>query len=117
MATAYETLGEVGDDDAIRDALSAAQSGDLSDARSTLDDLLDDGGYAGEDLLRELLRVARAGSTYDGRELARLHRLAGEADADLAEGLDDRLHLTHLLASWAAGRDRLSAEFRDPVEA
>jgi len=30
-----------------------------------------------------------------------LHRLAGEVDHDLVTGTDDRLHLTHLLATWA----------------
>ena len=116
MTSAYETLGDVGDDDAIREALSAATAGDLKDARKTLDDLLDE-GYDGPDLLRETLRVARAGSEYGGDDLARLHKLAGEADLDLSEGLDDRIHLTHLLASWAAGRTELRASLRDPTEA
>ncbi|MFA9516653.1 AAA family ATPase [Halopenitus sp. H-Gu1] len=117
MSTAYETLGEIGHDEAIREALTAAQNGDLADARSTLEDLLDEEGYSGEDLLRELLRVARAGSTYNGTELGRLHKLAGETSLDLAEGLDDRLHLTRLLATWVAGRDTLDGELRESVEA
>ena len=117
MSTAYETLGEVGDDDTIREALTDARAGDLKDARKTLDDLLDDGGYDGEELLREILRVARAGSEYGGDDLARLHVLAGEADLDLTDGLDDRTHLTHLLAAWAAGRTELRPDLRDPVEA
>jgi len=117
MSTAYETLGEVGDDDAIREALADARAGDFKDARSTLDDLLDDGGYDGEELLRETLRVARAGSEYGGDDLARLHVLAGEADLDLVDGLDDRTHLVHLLSAWARGRTELRPDLRDPVEA
>ncbi|MUW15596.1 AAA family ATPase, partial [Halorubrum sp. CBA1125] len=117
MTTAYETLGEVGDDDAIREALADARAGDLDGARSALDDLLDEGGYDGGELLAAILRVARAGSEYDGEDLARLHVLAGEADRDLAAGLDDRLHLTHLLAAWAAGRTELRPAFREPAEA
>jgi replication factor C small subunit len=117
MSTAYETLGEIGHDEAIREALAAARDGELSDARSTLEDLLDEEGYSGEDLLRELLRVARAGSTYGGDDLKRLHKLAGETSLDLAEGLDDRLHLTHLLAAWAAGRNTLDGGIRESVEA
>ncbi|PSQ04987.1 replication factor C small subunit 2 [Halobacteriales archaeon QS_6_71_20] len=83
MSAAYETLGEVGTDDAVLDALRAARAGELADARSTLDDLLHDDGYA----------------------VARLHALAGEVDLDMVDGGDDRLHLTHLLAAWGAGRE------------
>ncbi|MEF8780735.1 MAG: AAA family ATPase [Haloferacaceae archaeon] len=104
MGAAYETLGAVGDDEAIREALSAAREGDLAGARSTLDDLLDE-GYGGQELLRELLRVARAGSNCSGRDLARLHRLAGDVDRDIAAGTDDLVHLTHLLAAWSRGRE------------
>ncbi|MFB6096346.1 MAG: AAA family ATPase [Haloferacaceae archaeon] len=98
MNAAYETLGEIGHDDDLREVLSLAEAGEFADARKGLDDLLDE-GYEGEELLQELLRVARA--NYTGRELARLHRLAGEIDLDLVEGTDDRIHLAHLLADWA----------------
>ena len=101
MQSAYETLGEVGFDDELASVLSDAQGGDFTSARKTLDDLLDDEGFDGETLLGELLRVAR--TNYDGADLARLHRIAGRVDLDLAEGTDDRLHLTHLLTQWVTG--------------
>jgi replication factor C small subunit len=101
MQAAYEVLGEVGWDDELAGVLSDAQVGDFTSARKTLDDLLDDEGFDGGTLLAELLRVAR--KNYDGAELARLHKLAGRIDLDLAEGTDDRLHLTHLLTLWATG--------------
>jgi replication factor C small subunit len=101
MQSAYETLGEVGFDDELASVLSDAQAGDFTSARKTLDDLLDDEGFDGDTLLAELLRVAR--KQYDGATLARLHRIAGRVDLDLAEGTDDRLHLTHLLTQWVTG--------------
>ena len=117
MSAAYETLGEVGTDDAVLEALAAAQAGDLSEARSTLDDLLHDDGYGGGDLLRELLRVARSKSDASPEAVARLHALAGEVDLDMVDGGDDRLHLTHLLAAWGAGRETTESAVHDPVEA
>ncbi|WP_129114634.1 AAA family ATPase [Halegenticoccus tardaugens] len=101
MAAAYETLGEIGRDDDLRGALAAAESGDVAAARKTIGTLLDEEGYDGGELLGELLRVARA--NYGGDDLARLHRLAGAVDLDLAVGTDDRLHLTHLLVAWETG--------------
>jgi replication factor C small subunit len=98
MNDAYEALGQVGRDDDLRDVLDAAVAGDFTDARKRVGDLLDDEGFDGGELLRELLRVAR--SNYGGDDLARLYRLAGEIDLDLATGTDDRLHLAHLLAEW-----------------
>jgi replication factor C small subunit len=99
MSTAYEALGEVGIDDRIEDLLDDAEAGEFTDARSTLDDLLVDEGYSGQEVLADILRVAR--QRYDSDRLARLHRLAGEIDVDLHEGTNDRLHVSHLLAELA----------------
>ncbi|WP_336001554.1 AAA family ATPase [Halorientalis halophila] len=99
METAYEALGEVGTDDRIEEMLDDAEAGAFTDARKTLDDLLVEEGYSGEEVLADVLRVAR--SRYDADRLARLHRLAGDIDLDLTEGTNDRLHVSHLLTKLA----------------
>jgi len=96
MEAAYEALGEVGVDAQLEELLAAASSGDFSTARSTLDDLLEDEGLSGDELLADLLRVARESNR--NWDIARLHELAGEVDMDLVEGSSDRVHLSHLLA-------------------
>ncbi|WP_439028263.1 AAA family ATPase [Haloarchaeobius sp. DT45] len=101
MQTAYETIGEVGDEDVIQSMLDDAEAGEFTDARSTLDDLLVDEGYSGQEVLDSILRVAR--KRYDGDRLARLHELAGEIDVDMSEGTSDRVHLSHLLAELGRG--------------
>ncbi|ERH12880.1 MAG: DNA polymerase III subunit [halophilic archaeon J07HB67] len=110
MQTAYETLGEVGFDDELQAVLHDTRAGDLRDARGTLDDLLHEEGFDGDTLLRELLAAARSSSEIDADAVTRLHALAGEIDPTMAAGTDDRLHLTHLLTSWAAGRRSLGQE-------
>jgi len=112
MQTAYETLDGVGVgvDDDLRGALLDARSGDVRAARDTLDELLYEEGFDGDTLLRELLRVSRSSSEIGTDGAARLHALAGEVDLTMARGTDDRLHLTHLLTSWAAGRRSLDQE-------
>jgi len=97
MTAAHAALESVGRDDELRGVLVDARAGAFDDARDAVEDLLED-GFDGQGLLRALLRVAR--TEYDGAELARLHRLAGETDLDLATGTDDALHLAHLLAEW-----------------
>ena len=96
MTAAYETLSGLGVDERVGEMLADAEAGEFTDARKTLDDLLVDEGYSGTEVLEDVLAVAR--SRYSGRELAELHRLAGEVDMDLQEGTNDRLHLSHLLA-------------------
>ncbi len=100
MEAAYEALSEVGSDERAAEMLAAADEGLFGDARSTLDDLLYDEGLSGDEVLEDLLAAAR--SRYSGTELARIHRLAGETDADLAEGTSDRVHLSRLLARLSA---------------
>ncbi len=97
MTAAHAALESVGRDDELRGVLVDARTGAFDDARDAVEDLLED-GFDGQGLLRALLRVAR--TEYDGADLARLHRLAGETDLDLATGTDDALHLAHLLAEW-----------------
>ncbi len=96
MNAAYETLSGVGVDERVGEMLTAAEAGEFTDARSTLDELLVDEGYSGTEVLEDVLTVAR--SRYSGNELAQLHRLAGDIDMDLKEGTNDRLHISHLLA-------------------
>ncbi|MFB6211087.1 MAG: AAA family ATPase [Halobacteriales archaeon] len=94
--SAYEILRDVGIDDRVETMLEDADAGEFTDARSTLDDLLVDEGYTGEEVLEAVLRVAR--TRYDAEQLAELSVLAAEVDFDLAEGTNDRLHIGHLLA-------------------
>ena len=96
MNAAYEALNAVEADDQVETMLAAAEAGDFTDARSTLDDLLVDEGHSGGDVLEDVLEVAR--SRYSGDRVARIHRLAGRIDADLVEGTSDRIHVAHLLA-------------------
>ncbi len=96
MQAAYETLQSVGVDERVGEMLAAAEAGEFTDARSTLDDLLVDEGYSGSEVLEDVLTVAR--SQYGESKLARLHHLAGKVDMDLHEGTNDRLHVSHLLA-------------------
>ncbi|GGO02184.1 MULTISPECIES: AAA family ATPase [Haloarcula] len=96
METAYEVLADVEADDAVADMVEAAEEGRFSDARSTLDDLLVDEGYGADDVLEELLGVAR--SRYSGQRLAEVHRLAGETDMALTDAANERIHLSRLLA-------------------
>ncbi|MFC6874933.1 AAA family ATPase [Halobellus marinus] len=108
---AEAALSDAGHDDALKSVLDAAAAGEIRDARKEVTTLLDDEGFGGEELLAELLRVADTYPEEFGEaNLIRLHRLAGEADHNLAAGNDGRLHITHLLTAWAAGESELAAE-------
>jgi replication factor C small subunit len=91
----FETVRGVGPDDAVESMLEAAAAGEFEDARSDLDDLLYDEGLDGEGVVRAIsdaLPVA-------GIDPALLTRLLGEVDRDLADGANDRVHLSRLLAA------------------
>jgi len=96
MEAAYETLTAVGVDERVGEMLAQAEAGEFTDARKTLDELLVDEGYSGDEVLEDVLTVAR--SRYPEDDLARLYRVAGDVDMDLTEGTNDRLHVAHLLA-------------------
>jgi replication factor C small subunit len=96
METAYETLQGLEADDAVESMVAAAEEGRFTDARSELDDLLVDEGYGADDVLEELLSVAR--SRYSGQRLAEVHELAGETDMALTEAANERIHLSRLLS-------------------
>jgi replication factor C small subunit len=96
MNTAYEALNAVEADDQVESMIAAAENGEFTDARSTLDDLLVDEGHSGGDVLEDVLEVVR--SRYSGDRVAEIHQIAGRIDADLVEGASDRIHVSHLLA-------------------
>ncbi|ACV47369.1 MULTISPECIES: AAA family ATPase [Halomicrobium] len=96
MNTAYEALNAVEADDQVESMIAAAEAGEFTDARATLDDLLVDEGHSGGDVLEDVLAVVRA--RYSGDRVAEIHRIAGRIDADLVEGTSDRIHVSHLLA-------------------
>jgi replication factor C small subunit len=93
-----DALEGVGTDDEVAEMLADAQAGEFRDARSTLDDLLVDEGLSGEELLADVLRVARKRDVVPDDRLADLHHLAGEVDRQLDAGTSDRIHLSRLLA-------------------
>ncbi len=101
MSSAYETLSSVDTDERVQEMIADAEAGDFTDARSTLDELLIDEGYSGDEILESILDVGR--SRYAGAELAHLHRIAGEIDMDLTEGTSDRIQLGQLLAKFESG--------------
>ncbi|WP_255198166.1 AAA family ATPase [Halorarius litoreus] len=103
MQAAYETLGDIGNDEKITEMLEAAEGSDFSEARSHLDDLIYTEGYDGAEILEDVLRVGR--SRYDGHRLAKLYELAGEVDMGLTESTSDRAQLGHLLAEIGAPVD------------
>lgn len=98
LSEATEAIG----DDRYAGALDAAAAGEFADARSTIDDLLDEVG--GDAVLDGLLDAAVG--RYSGDELARVYRFAGQVDLGRAAGDSDRVHIGHLLAERGAAGAR-----------
>ena len=95
-----DPLADVGLDDRIEEMLDAAEDGSFSDARGVLDDLLVDEGLTGQEVLEEILRVAR--TRYNGERLPEIYRSAGDVDFDLTQGTSARIHLSRFLAELGA---------------
>lgn len=94
--TTYTVLRDIGVRDELEAMLQNAIDTEFSEARGILDDLLIDEGYSGEELLLELLEIIRVREPTNIKEII---TLAGEVDFALAEGSNDRVHLSRFLAA------------------
>ncbi|RBI63323.1 replication factor C small subunit 2 [halophilic archaeon] len=99
---AYEVLREFGVRGHVEEMLEDAEAGEFTDARKTLDELLIDEGYSGQEVLDEMLDVISRSNRYTGDRLAEAYRLAGEVDMDLTEGTSGRIHVSRMLAELGA---------------
>ena len=107
---AQAALSATGHTEIMKSVLDDAAAGNIEQARNSVTELLDDSGFGGQELLRELLTVANQHfETYGNQNIVRLHCLAGTVDRHLAEGSSARVHLTHLLSAWSTGRESLTA--------
>ena len=96
MQSAYEILGDVGLGERISEMLDDAEAGEFQSARDELDDLLVNDGLDGNEVLEEIIAVAR--SRYEGDRLAQFYVQTAEIDMQLTEGTSDRVQLSDLLA-------------------
>ena len=92
MESVLETADDV-EEDRVPELLEDARVGEFDDAVDTLDDLMIEGGWSGDDLLRRVLE-----ETDDPDEVIVL----GEIDVALDEGANDRIHLERLIADLGA---------------
>jgi replication factor C small subunit len=93
MDTVLETADDV-EGDRAPDVLREAREGDFDEAVEVLDDMMIEGGWSGEDILRRLLQ-----ETDEPDEVVAI----GEVDHAIDEGANDRIHLERLVAEIAAG--------------
>lgn len=81
----------------IGELITFALKGRFKTAREKLEDLLTEGGLAGEDVLSQMHRELFNISMEDGLRVKILDQI-GEADFRLVEGADERIQLEALLA-------------------
>lgn len=97
-----DAVSSVADESSHRDQLVSVltdiRSGDVNDARKTVDTLLTDQSYSGDTLVHRLIDVSEAVNTDD--ETAALARAAGAADMNIAEGTRADVHIMDMLTTW-----------------
>jgi len=81
------------EEDRVPEMFAAARDGDFDGAVDVLDDLLIEGGWSGDEILRRLLEET------DSPEVV---SLLGEVDSALDEGANDRIHLEKFVSEVAA---------------
>jgi replication factor C small subunit len=84
----------------VRRLLEKALQGDFVDARNKLDELLVEYGLAGEDILKQMHRVAFDLALPEEFKVRIVDRI-GEADFRVVEGANERIQLEALLANLA----------------
>ncbi len=93
MEAVLETTDE-GEEDRVPEMVEDARAGEFDDAVGKVDDLMIEGGWSGEDILRRVLE-----ETDDPEEVVTV----GEVDVALDEGANDRIHLERLVSELATG--------------
>ncbi len=92
---AQEHFRDVGVNDVIENALREAEDGNISDARKEIDTLLVDEGMEGDEILR--LLVEKSQYEYQPGVGMELVERAADIDLELANGANERVHLTNYL--------------------
>ncbi|MCX2819437.1 AAA family ATPase [Haladaptatus sp. F3-133] len=92
MGSVLEAADDV-EGDRVPDMLEDARAGGFDEAVETLDDMMIEGGWSGDDLLRRFLHE----TDKPGEVVA-----IGDVEHALKEGANDRIHLEKLIAEIAA---------------
>lgn len=84
--------------DQLVSVLADIRSGDINNARKTVDSLLTEKSYSGDELVHRLIAASETVNT--DQETAALARAAGPADMNIAEGTRADVHIMDMLTSW-----------------